>query len=533
MIIENPNIQKRYSNFIVKETTLHESNSKKLSLANSQVSFKKSIAPTIDKSSRRTFLKTAVIAAAVTAVAAMAGGSLGRLASAINNDKTIPNNEITPAQRAVFKEELQQVEQGTLQYFIDARDNETGLIFDKIPDIPDSPANDSYDLLSTPSSCIGTMAWIRAAELGMIPKEQAKDWTIKVLNTLTDLTKDEICAGFWPHFIDKKEKRSFEFATIDTSVGLVYLLGSGEYWAENGAPEIKTMAENLYKEVNYEAMRTQDVEGSDSLALSQHFSIIEVNKAKKREFSPHRITDVQDGLIATFLSLASDSIPLEKRRKMWENFTREKYFGKEEPKVYNGMTNYNDLGLFAYLLLANLIPAGDLTDSKGFNPEQAAKDQIAMQLAYCDNSGFPKGIFGISPGYRASWKCNKQQTHCKSVNPGGYYSYKTLPAKDNETYPQHVSDGTVIPPAIIAAVTLNESAAYKAWQQIKAIAPPAKYGVYHSINAFDGTLPGTQVSFELGYMLLALSKYLHGNELQQLIQKSPPIKTALQTARFL
>jgi len=445
--------------------------------------------------------------------------------SAVSNKTNVNNiNTLTPIEKAEFIKDLKQIQTGALSFFIDARDSETGLVFDKIPDFKGVPENDSYNMLSIPGSGIGLMAWAMATDKGLMPKEQALSWTIQTLNAFEEIHKEHPeYEGFLPHFVFKDSRETTEIATIDTAATLSFAMIAGEYWAERGVPEVKDKVQNLYDKVNWDLVRTQGGQKPDNLFLSQGFYV----KDGKKEFIPWEIVNMQDGVIATFLALGSSKIEPDTRKKMWNAISREHHY--KEPAVYGENTNYTDLGLFAYELLAELIPAKDLTDSTGFNPKKAAGKQVIMQQLYAKNRGLD--AIGISPAYRATYQINSEDKTAKEVKPGGYFAYKTMNSELESKCPWHKTDGTIVPPTIIGAVALNEKAAYDSWQVVKKLAPSSKYGLPHSINVKDATQAGYQVAFELGYMLKAIDDYTDG-KFDKLLEKAPVNKIALQVAEF-
>jgi len=155
---------------------------------------------------------------------------------------------------------LDEVEHAHFNYFVHQSDPDTGLTKDR--STPDSAASIAAVGFSLTAYPIG-------AERGWVSRDQAADYTLKVLNTLWNAPQGDAAQGeasthgFFYHFLDpKKATRMWnsEVSTIDTSLLMSGVLFSKDYFNGNSPKEaeIRDLADKLYKRVDWPWMLNKD-----------------------------------------------------------------------------------------------------------------------------------------------------------------------------------------------------------------------------------------------------------------------------------
>ncbi len=148
---------------------------------------------------------------------------------------------------------LEQIQKAHFQYFLQQSNSTTGLTKDR------SRENSACSIAAVGFSLT---SYGVAANHGWITREQAADYSLKVLNTLiTGKQGNEAKGvngnqGFFYHFLDCQtglRDDSCELSTIDTTLLLAGVLYSKNYFTADSAKEskIRDLAEKIYRRVDW------------------------------------------------------------------------------------------------------------------------------------------------------------------------------------------------------------------------------------------------------------------------------------------
>lgn len=156
---------------------------------------------------------------------------------------------------------LDMVQRDHFRFFQENQHPDTGLVFDR--NNPTSPA-------SIASVGFGLTAYPVAVERKWISRDEAADWTLKVLRNLATTPQGDARTGtsgyrgFYYHFLDPATGFravdppywDSELSSIDTALLMSGVLFSKEYFTRDNAKEtdIRRLADELYKRVEWDWM---------------------------------------------------------------------------------------------------------------------------------------------------------------------------------------------------------------------------------------------------------------------------------------
>lgn len=151
---------------------------------------------------------------------------------------------------------LEDTERAHFNYFRQNSDPDTGLTKDR--STPDSAA-------SIAATGFSLTAYPIAAERGWISRDEAVDYTLKVMRTLSNVPQGESAAGqsgnhgLFYHFLDMKEGTrtwNSELSTIDTALLMSGVLFARDYFKADSSKEaeIRRLSDDLYRRVDWNWM---------------------------------------------------------------------------------------------------------------------------------------------------------------------------------------------------------------------------------------------------------------------------------------
>jgi hypothetical protein len=439
----------------------------------------------------------------------------------------VPTPGPAPApSREAFADTL---EERTFRFFWETTNPANGLVPDRWPDPP---------FASVAAVGFGLGAYVVGVERGYVTRDQARERTLATLRFLWTAPQGPGAAGvagyrgLFYHFLDMNTGlrfRQVELSTIDTALLMAGVLAVREYFDQPGEAEIRTLADSLYRRVDWQWMQLPS--GLVSMGW----------KPDQGRFD-YGYEGYDEAMILYLLALGSPTHPVAETA--WPAFTRSYPW-----KSFYGQTHVNFAPLF------------------GHQYSQIWVDFRGIQDAFMRG----KGIDYFENSRRATLA---QQSYA-AANPGGWVGYGAkvwgLTASDGpvdatlqvdgRTRQFHTywargadadairDDGTLAPTAAGGSVAFAPDQALEALQTMRTQFGDNLFGEYGFFDAFNPTLRGdAQVTagrivpgvgwfddqylgIDQGPILLMLENHRSGL-LWSLLKKDPYIVRGLCRAGF-
>lgn len=333
-----------------------------------------------------------------------------------------------PAESAM----LEEVEKAHFQYFKQQSDPLTGLTRDRsTPDSPSSIAAVGFSLTAYPV----------AAQRGWINRDEAADYTLKVLKTLWAAPQGDNPSGesgthgFFYHFLDPKtglRSQGCEVSTVDTALLMSGILFDQSYFDGKSAKEaqIRDLADKLYRRVDWNWVLQKD--GRLSMGWTPEKGFI------KSEWKGYN-----EGSILLLMGLGSPTHPLP--APTWNKFmstdrVKREYgqkfiefgplFGHESPQIWVDFRGIQD----------------KLNRKHGFDYfENSRRATIAQHEYAIHNPHKWRGYSALDWGLTAS-DGPGEATRKDNGRRRQFHSYAA------RGFPDSMDDGTIAPTAAIASV---------------------------------------------------------------------------------
>lgn len=354
---------------------------------------------------------------------------------------------------------LDEIQKKTFRYFWYEADPENGLIKDRsTADSPSSIAAVGFGLTSIPI----------AIERGWITKTEGYR---RVLTTLKSFAEGKVEGknGFFYHFVDMRAGKrvwNCELSSIDTALLLAGVIFVGEYFK---GTEIESLADKIYREVNWQWM----------LAEGKKLSM---GWKPEAGFLGGRWGDTFDeGILAYILAIGSPTHPIP--ASSWDEITR---------PINETYISYPNEVLFVYQYPNIWIDFKNKEDKYAnyFNNAAAAAryNWMFTFLRKGEYKTYDEDIWGLSA-------CD---------GPGGYRAYGA--SEGNH-------DGTISPYASIGSLPFVPNLAMKAIKGMLSKYGPliwGKYGFVSGFNVDENWFSKEYVGIDQGTILLMIENYRTG-----------------------
>ena len=372
-----------------------------------------------------------------------------------------------------------------------------GLIPDRSGLTKDSPA-------SIASVGFGLAAYVVGVEENLVTKAEAEERTLGTLETVLALQKSDTDVsheGFLTHFINMKTAKRVahsEISSIDTAIMLCGALTAGEYFGN----EVKALAEEIYANVNWTAMRIK--KGSQA-CIAMTFDYNEQTGEFGKPVGPWDYYAEQ--LMIYVLGAGSPTEEYRLDDKEYYAFTRQQgnYGGH---KFY-----YSWFGsIFTYQFSHAFVNFNGLVDKKGTDWWNNSVEASLAAYEYCrDNSSnsktFAEGGWGL--------------TACDA--PNGYSGDLGNPPRGWNPDASYANiEGTVAPCGAIGSVvfTPKQSLEALAYYQntdtrIFQLLNRGNYGLRDSYNLDRNFVADDYIGIDKGISLVMLYNYKCGGIWEQ------------------
>jgi hypothetical protein len=383
-------------------------------------------------------------------------------------------NGISEIDRIALNKDLQHIKKQGIKYFLDQR-LPNGLVLDRASNLREKESIDGPLMASIAATGYGLSALVMAVEEKMIPEKEAARMVLDTLKFVDKVTP-EINGGWLAHFMEPETGKIYkdtEVSTIDTALFFFNAFIAAEYFGG----EVKQQVEKMYDRIDFDLVLSDSTKKPGEKAFNLGFKI----KDGKREMIPYVWDEYSEGILVPLLSLGNKNVS----ERLWsEGWDRSK---KWQVGKKSGFVN---LPLFTYFYPNGLLNLKDQTDCKNDNYWQAFKTAIDFQKRFCEFTGYPVGLFGL--------------TACDG--PGGYCVYSAYEDDKNAFH-----DGTIAPPAILAALPVDEKSAIDAYKILKnEFIFDEKYGISNAYCTLTGWKSDDAVGIDIGSMLLMINAYEDG-----------------------
>ena len=347
---------------------------------------------------------------------------------------------------------LDEIEHAHFNYFRDQSDPVTGLTKDRSTfDSAASIAAVGFSLTAYPV----------AVERGWVSRDEAADYALKVLKTLSNAPQGDAATGvagnhgFFYHFLDMKTGTrtwNCELSTIDTALLMSGVLFAKDYFKGNSKneAEIRDLADKLYRAVDWPYMLNADKR-------------ISMGWTPESGFIKSDWQGYNEAMILELLAMGSPTHPLP--AETWS-----KYTDTETVRNYGGQTYIDFPPLFGHQYSEAWVDFRGITDAKnkslGFDYFENSRRATLAQNYYgsINQSGF-RDYSKLDWGWTA---CDGPGVGYNRRTPDGkYLQFQSYSARGA---PDYTDDGTIAPTAAASSIAFAPEVVIptlKHWRQTR------------------------------------------------------------------
>jgi len=304
---------------------------------------------------------------------------------------------------------LMDILRGMHRFFWENTNLGTGLTLDRVSN--DGNSSEHY-VASIATTGYTLTDLVIATNYNLISESNAKERAKNILDAIGNLFHDRGWMYHFMHIRSGEPAFNREISTVDTVLMVLGVLCAGSYFGGN----VESKAQELYRRVDFEYMRTNDGTRPDELTLSH-------GRISGEDFLGSRWDTYSEGIIAYILGLGSSSFSLPE--DSWSAW-------KREVKDFNGHEFLGSGPSFIYQMPHGFFDFRNRRDKLGFDYWESALEYFRAQIEFCSNHGF----YNINE--QVFWGMNA------SDKPKGKYGATE--------FPDGPFDGVISPTAIIAAL---------------------------------------------------------------------------------
>jgi len=364
---------------------------------------------------------------------------------------------------------LDRLQRNTIDYFIQNRRD--GLVLDQFP-----VANWPYSSMA--ATGFGLSSYVIGVERGVLSRARAVelvDETLRTIETRPTLRH----RGWFTHFVDvseperplavresgRPEKPTAEYSSVDTALFFLAALPVATYFGAER--DIEGRIEMLLREVDFPLMLHQ--EGSGDTRLFSHGFYLDEQGGER--FIPTRWDTCSEGILVSFLSLADQHPSVSPG--VWDAWSR----------------NYEQLPLFVRYYPHCFVDLRDCVDRSGLNLWGLAEQEVVHQVRYCEENGFPAGLFGVTA-------CAFAYKGPSGSDQYGYF----VPTFQGSREPRVVG-----PHAIVSCIPFSPGPAYRSLHHLSRHGwLESDFGPINSVNFDDALVHRGVTAIDVGSALLML-----------------------------
>jgi hypothetical protein len=420
-----------------------------------------------------------------------------------------------------LQQKLEIIQQRSIRYFLEQSHPQTGLVRDRAlqpaHDAPPLPENPQNTMASVAATGYGFCAQVLAAEQGLIPREQAAANVLKALKFVEQTTPREN-EGWLYHFVHWDTGAPYahsEVSSVDTALFYFGALAAGEYFGG----DVQKQVDRMLSQLNFKLMLQNEIlvpappsKGEDLAASAQRMPQATAPDKRsfshgfhwvdgQRQFIPWNWAAYSEGILLPLLAMGSTTHPVPDT--VWsEGWDRTLNWRRGDQETFG------PLPLFTYYYPLGYLPVKGKQDKQGLDLWARARTAVKLQQAYCQEKGYPDGLFGLSA----------------SDGPTGYRDY--APGHPHE-------DFTLAPPALLAALPLDPAAVEKAFPALeKRGLTTGRYGLTCAYNPKTDWRAPDALGIDVGSTMLMLDAAQPRPTLHPLLARSAWLTRALTRAGF-
>lgn len=420
---------------------------------------------------------------------------------------------------------IDDLEHRTFQWFWESADPASGLIPDRYPS--------DQTQASVASIGFGLTAYGIGATRGYITREQAAERTRATLHYLLHSEQNDSedgatgYKGFYYHFLRKNNglrlNRDIELSSIDTALLMQGVLFAQSFYDRETQPEhdIRDMADQLYRRVNWQWMRRPD-------------NRLSMGWSPEHQFIASYWEGYSEGMMAYILGLGSPTHALDPIS--WQAWlaTNNRRWGD-----YYGQTFLNFAPLFGHQYSHAWIDFRGIQDKwaheKQIDYFENSRRAVYAQRAYAianpgkwrDYSATTWGLTACDGPGEVTQRMDGQDRH--------FLSYSARGAGRDYTQ----DDGTIAPTAAVGSIAFAPEIVLPTVRDMKSRYGSRIYGRYGFVDAFNPSFRnGTSfwsdneyLGIDQGPILLMIENWRSGL-VWNVMKHNPYIRAGLQRAGF-
>ncbi len=276
-----------------------------------------------------------------------------------------------------------ELESRAINFFIDNAHPQTGLVRDSAEDFTATPANNR--MASIASTGFGLAVIANASTRGLITHAYALNFTRKTLKFVRQHVPSH--DGWFLHFVDWETGERFgnsEYSTIDTAIFVAGALYAKQVLND---PEISSLADSLYAQLDFQSMLTDGNAKPDKKTLSMGY-------LQELGYTPSQWSMPAEQMLLLLLGLGHPTHPLPP--STWLAWSRESTTLSDGEKLIG-----YDMPLFVHQysqLFVDLRNFHDLYANYFNNASLATKENREVCLGDSHFQTFREGFWGLSAG---------------------------------------------------------------------------------------------------------------------------------------
>lgn len=446
-----------------------------------------------------------------------------RSGSRTQSDSEIEKKDGRVAVRIDAKTErmLEDLERAHFNYFVKNSDPVTGYTKDRsTPDSASSIAATGFSL----------SAHLAAADRGWITREQAADYTIKVLRTLWNSPQSDAeqgaagYKGFYYHFLDQRtglRTWNCELSTIDTALLMAGVLSSQSYFDKDSDKEneIRDLARKLYDRVDW----NWAMNGKDTMSMGW--------EPKSKQMFNASWQGYNEAMILLTLGLGSSTHPIP--AKAWQDWA----------KTYSTFTNNRGEKYISFSPLFGHQYSHSWIDYRGIKDADNQKIgadyfENSRRATYAQHEYAKQNPYGFRAYSSLDWGLTASDGpgHAQKTYNGKTYFFEGYSAHGA---PNGFDDGTISPTAAASSLPYAPELVLptlKHWLN-KRPELMSREGFADAFNpTFDpkknsGWVDRDRLGIDQGPIVMAIENYRTGL-FWDLMKRNEAIKTGLKRAGF-
>lgn len=376
-------------------------------------------------------------------------------------------------ERRRAEELVLEVQRRAFRYFWERANAQTGLVDDRASNF----GHERENVASIAATGYALASLPVAVEHAWVKRSDAIERASLTLRFILGMPNER---GWLVHWVDGASGArvwASEYSSIDTALLLAGALACGEFFSKD-APDILTLAEELYERIDWWWMLTNGGTQPDKRILAQGWK-------PEIGFIPNNYDTYDESILLYLLGMGAPARPLP--ANCWTATIR-------KIQNYNGIESLRSAGpIFIHQMPSGFYYLRDQRDVLGWDYWVSSTNAMWIDARFCrDRAGqrktYAEGFWGLNA----------------SDGPSGYRAYGA---------PDGPEDGTVSPTGAISAITFVPGLAFSAAIRLYDRLRERLWGTYGFSNAFNldaDYFDPDVIGIDLGMVLIAIENRRSG-----------------------